>query len=580
MREITDELRRLTPDECLALRARGCDAEDWVEVFVSDDFEVQQLWRVRLSGRVEIGRGVKITESYVANYSIGEGSVVEDVTRLECRAESSFGVGVEVSTINENGGRRVAIVPQLTSQVGYLWAMNRHRAGLLERLHSMAEAEASECRSGVGRIGRRCRIVGARFIRECAVCDGVTIDGASLLECGTILDGAYVGVDVKAREFVVAEGARVDTGATMERCFVGECSIVAAGFSAVESLIFANSHLENGEAAAIFAGAHTVSHHKSSLLIAGLFSHFNAGSGTNQSNHLFKTGAVHQAIHLRGCKFASGAYVMAPAREGAFTMVKGAHNHHHDTLVFPYSYLIEEDGRSKLMPAANLSSYGTMRDISKWAARDKRSVRRDIINYEEHNPYITSLMLRGVNALHTMQEANEGSDEYLYERVVIRSTHLKRGVTLYNKAVAASLGAMLSRGEARDGGVDVAGEWIDLGGAYMPLQYVEGVMDRIESGELASFDSIDEEFRTFAAEYDDHAHRWALQLLAQMLGHTPDAEEVASMRMSAASCEEELAKLCARDGARDNSLSMAVGYGNDYDNEAIREADYRAVRGL
>ena len=45
-------------------------------------------------------------------------------------------------------------------------------------------------------------------------------------------------------------------------------------------------------------GPYTVSHHKSSLLIAGMFSFFNAGSGSNQSNHLFKSGAVHQACLL------------------------------------------------------------------------------------------------------------------------------------------------------------------------------------------------------------------------------------------------------------------------------------------
>ena len=95
------------------------------------------------------------------------------------------------------------------------------------------------------------------------------------------------------------------------------------GFTAAESLFSPNSHCENGEAASIFAGPYTVSHHKSSLLIAGMFSFFNAGSGSNQSNHLFKSGAVHQAVHLRGCKFASSAYIMSPALEGAFTMVMG-----------------------------------------------------------------------------------------------------------------------------------------------------------------------------------------------------------------------------------------------------------------
>ena len=85
-----------------------------------------------------------------------------------------------------------------------------------------------------------------------------------------------------------------------------------------------------------------------------MFSFFNAGSGTNQSNHLFKCGAVHQAVHRRGCKFASGAYVMSPAIEGVYTMIMGRHTHHHDTSVFPFPDLLEQE--AAFGPAARRQS--------------------------------------------------------------------------------------------------------------------------------------------------------------------------------------------------------------------------------
>ena len=46
-----------------------------------------------------------------------------------------------------------------------------------------------------------------RFIREVNIGEGATIDGASLLENGTVCAGAYVGIDVQARDFIAAEGA-------------------------------------------------------------------------------------------------------------------------------------------------------------------------------------------------------------------------------------------------------------------------------------------------------------------------------------------------------------------------------------
>lgn len=299
--------RHPTPEEIAALEALGNSAEAWSQIRVTEDFRPHQLLQARLEGIVEIGPGARVIRSRVSNYRIGEGSLVEGVTALECRSRSSFGNGVPVATMNECGGRTVKIFDTMSAQIAYLMAVYRHRPQAIAALERMIDAYAGNRTSEMGEVGRNCRIVGARFIREVRIGDNVTVDGASMLCNGTLCDGVRIGVDVKAYDFIAAEGARIDNGATVERCFVGENCRLDKGFSAAESLFFANSHCENGEAASIFAGPYTVSHHKSSLLIAGMFSFFNAGSGSNQSNHLFKSGAVHQAVHPRGCKFASGA---------------------------------------------------------------------------------------------------------------------------------------------------------------------------------------------------------------------------------------------------------------------------------
>ncbi len=575
-----DKLRHISAQEQLTLQQRGCYADCWGDLLVSEDFSPEQLRSVCFAGRVEIHSGVRISDSYISNYSIGARSVIEGCGRIECRKESSFGVGVLVNTINENGGRAVALTTSLTAQIAYVWALYRDRADMVQRLNAMAEQAAAESRSSMGRIGCDARIVGARFIREVNIGDRVVVDGASLLCDATILCDAFVGVDVKAEEFIAAEFSHIDTGATIKRCFIGESAIVGSGFSAVDSLIFSSSHLENGEAASIFAGPYSVSHHKSTLLIAGLFSFFNAGSGSNQSNHLFKCGAVHQAIHQRGCKFASGAYIMAPACEGPFTMVKGYHAHHHDTSTFPYSYLLDDSaGRSILMPAANLTSYGTQRDIKKWVERDRRRVCRDIINFERDNPYLTGAMVKAVNALHTLTERDQTADEYMWERTVIRRSHLKRGVGLYNKAIAAAIGSMLSSGKRTDQYIST-GEWVDLAGAYIDKGYLDSLLGDLEGGVLSSFEQVDDRFRQFADHYADYAHSWAYALLSQLMGGEPTPEQLEQTIAAAQSAEAEIVRQCERDRARDCSMEMAVGYGVDSDDPKIKEADFRAVRNL
>ena len=570
--------RKLTSAETAALEALGNSAEDWSKVLVSEDFKPFQLLQSHLEGDVEIAAEARIVRSRVANYRIGTGSLVEGVTALECRRRSAFGNGVGVATMNECGGRTVKIFDRLSAQVAYVMAVYRHRPQTIAALEKMVDAYAEERSSEIGEVGSDCRIVGARFIREVRIGNGVEIDGASILENATLCDGARVGVDVKAYDLIAAEGSVIDNGSIVERCFVGESCRLDKGFTAAESLFFANSHCENGEAASIFAGPYTVSHHKSSLLIAGMFSFFNAGSGSNQSNHLFKSGAVHQSVHLRGCKFASGAYIMSPALEGAFTMIMGHHSYHHDTSAFPYSYLIEKEGRTTLMPGANLTSYGAVRDIEKWPARDRRERKRDVINFEEYNPYITEAMLRAVDTLHTLAEEDPDAPSYVYRKAVIRAAALKRGIGLYNKFVVAALGAMLDRGESASR-YDGSGRWLDVAGQYVTKREVEAILDAVDRGELTTPEEVDNRFRVFFVHYDDYAHSWAEGIYASLLGRVPTAAEIGDAIEAGRNAREAMRRTTDADRERDCSPEMAVGYGLDGDG-TTRMEDYRAVRDL
>lgn len=74
-------LRQLTPAETSALEALGNSAEAWSQVLVSADFKPFQLLQSHLEGHVEIASKARIIRSRVANYRIGEDSLVEGVDR-------------------------------------------------------------------------------------------------------------------------------------------------------------------------------------------------------------------------------------------------------------------------------------------------------------------------------------------------------------------------------------------------------------------------------------------------------------------------------------------------------------------
>ena len=571
------QYRHITPEERTLLEQRGCCAESWERVMVAPDFSVEQLRNVRLEGEVTIGSNSYIAYSTIRNYAIGNDCHIDSVLRMECRHDSTFGNGVMVATVNENGGRSIPIYNELTSQIAYIMAMMRNRTALIEELQRKVMARSEELRSSIGRIGDGATILGVKFIREVNISEGATIEGASHLENGTILRNATVGVDVRARDFIIDNDATVESGACIERCFVGEKSHLANGFTAADSLFFANCHCENGEAAAIFAGPFTVSHHKSSLLIAGIFSFFNAGSGTNQSNHLFKSGAVHQAVHLRGSKFGSNAYVMSPAIEGPYTVILGRHTRHHDTQDMPYSYLIEEDGHSSLVPAVALRSYGTVRDTEKWKSRDKRHLKRDNINFEEYNPYLTGKMLRGVDILTRLAEEDSEAKTYNYNRTVIKAPLLQRGIKLYNSAIAASIGMMLQAGDFSRASAESCGEWVDIAGQYLPHAHLEKILTEAAKSDT-TLEEIKQMFDTIMSQYADMAAAYACNLLGNLTGRTPTTQDIEDAISASRNIHARLRETTEDDRMRDIGSDMMIGYGYDFREREEQMADFRNTR--
>ena len=570
-------MRSLTNQEREILQLQGCSASCWDQVMVSDDFRTEQLQRVRLIGEVHIGSNSHITHSTIANYHIGNNCYIDSVLRIECRHSSTFGNGVMVAAVNENEGRSTPIYVELTAQTAYIMAMMRNRLNAVNNLKASAMRYAEAHRGEVGSIGDNVTIIGAKFIREVAIMSNTSIEGASLLENGTICNGCHIGVDVRARDFIISDSAIVESAASVARCFIGENTHLANGFTAADSLFFANCHCENGEAAAIFAGPFTVSHHKSSLLIAGIFSFFNAGSGTNQSNHLFKSGAVHQSVHLRGSKFGSNAYVMSPAIEGPYTVILGRHTRHHDTQDMPYSYLIEEDGSSTLIPAIALRSYGTIRDTQKWQQRDKRQLKHDNIHFDEFNPYITGKMLRGVDILTRLYDEDPEAKTYTFNRTIIKSAMLQRGIKLYNSAIVASIGSMLKRGNYNNAAAECSAEWVDIAGEYMPAPHLERILHTAEKQDI-ELEDIRTLFDEAMTSYDDMSAGYAYHILSSLLGHQATESEVAEAITAADNILIQMREATDADKQRDTGTSMMIGYGYDFRDEAEQRADFSNTR--
>lgn len=585
--------RKLTPSEIDTLESRGSFAEDWKDIEVTDKFDANNIIRCYFKGHNKLGKcsirntelrecsvadGVEITNTggFISRYDIGEGTKIENCGTIEVTGRTSFANGTMVATINEGGGREVPLFDDLSAQLAYITAMYRHRPDTVIRIHELIEKYARDAESDRGSIGDNVSLRNCTAIRNARIEADASVYGAALLDCCTLRKGARIGSGVMLKECIVAKNASVDAFSRLEKCFVGESCRIGSGFSALDSLFFANCHMENGEACSIFAGPYTVSHHKSTLLIAGYFLFFNAGSGANQSNHLFKAGPIHQGINERGCKFASNAYVMLPARNGAFCSVLGRHLNHHDSRSFPFSTTIEHDGKTFIIPANNLKSWGTVRDIMKWPQRDKRTgLVTDRINFEALSPYIGEKIAKAVEVSEKLLE-RQNIEVYKYERCNIRQSMLKHGLGHYRVALAAIIGKALSKGRI----VEAHDKWADIAGMYAPCAKIEKLLDYIETG-ANSIGDIETHLDALHAAYEDYAHSWALDMLEKQIGHAPSREEIEQAIATGMAAEHSLRKMAESDAKKEYDRLMMTGYGiDDSGNPDTVLRDFNSVRGI
>lgn len=565
-----ETFRKLTQDEIESLERQMCSATDWNTIEVAQDFSPEHIKYARFSGRVRLGSFrkefslaggmvkhsgiyyatlhnvtvgddccIENVKNYIANYTIGNGSFIENVDIILADGISTFGNGVEVSVLNEMGGCEVMMYDHLSAQLAFMMAFYRHKPSLLSNLRRMIGQYVRSVQSSVGTIGKDVVIADAGYIKNVRIGDCCKIEGASKLKNGSINSNSeapvHIGVGVIGDDFIISSGSNVEDGVTFSRCFIGQACRLGHNYSASDSLFFSNCQGENGEACAIFAGPFTVTHHKSTLLIAGMFSFMNAGSGSNQSNHLYKLGPIHHGVMERGSKTASDSYILWPAKVGAFSLVMGRHVCHQDTSDLPFSYLIEQQSTSYIMPGANLKSVGTIRDAKKWPSRDRRKGpgKLDSINFNLLSPFTIQKMLRAVNILQELKRiSGDTSDYYVYQSGRIKSSSLVKGLKYYGYAIDKFFGNSLitrimnaefsSLDELRKAFVPRSeygnGEWVDLAGMIAPEKAVEDIISDIEEGKTSELDVLNSRISAIHNQYYHYEWRWASKAMEEYYG--------------------------------------------------------------
>jgi carbonic anhydrase/acetyltransferase-like protein (isoleucine patch superfamily) len=531
-------MRNLTEKEITILTNQGCIAEDWSTIQVKDGFTPQYINNVEFYGQVTLGvfqKDVEVAPGFskhsgiryatLRNVVIGDNCLIEHVGTINTITGATFGQGTVISVLNEVGDGNVMIFDGLNSQLASLMVKYEHDKEFTQAVRSMIQKKIELTSQPITTIGDDVRITHTTAIINCHISDGCKIDGALRLQDCTLksMPGATVkiGVGVIAENSVIYNGSSVLNNAKLENCFVGEACVITDGFTAESSLFFANCYMSNGEACAAFCGPFSASHHKSSLLIGGMFSFYNAGSATNFSNHAYKMGPMHWGVLDRGTKTASGSYILMPAHIGTFSVCFGKLMHHPDTRKLPFSYLIAYGDEMYLIPGRNLTTVGLYRDIRKWPKRDKRpdEARNSVVNFDWLSPFSVGGIMVAKRTLEGLREISGDVATYNFHDYVIKNSSLKKGIKYYDIALRIYMGAVMKRHilEVPRSSVGT-GKWSDLSGLLIPVTEEERIVEAIKSGELNSIAAIREEFITANRNYSEYRWAWSYRLIREYYG--------------------------------------------------------------
>ena len=627
------EYRPLVMPEIEILKQQGCTSTDWEQISVSNLFSPEMVHNVQFSGSVSLGDNsgtvafsggivrncgiynasihncsigdhvyIHHISNYIANYDIEDHVILENIELCFIDGETSFGNGIKVSTLDETGGRGVMIYDKLSAHLAYFQAWYKHRHGLIQEIESKITEYAESVKSNRGTIGKFSVIRNCRLIKNVKFGPYSQIYGPTRLENGSVNSNKFapikLGAGILAENFIVSSGAEISDGVIISNCFIGQGSILGKQYSAENSLFFANCQGFHGEACSIFGGPYTVSHHKSTLLIAGMFSFCNAGSGSNQSNHMYKLGPIHHGIVERGSKTTSDSYILWPAKIGAFTLVMGRHYKNTDTSDLPFSYLIESKDESWIAPGINLRSVGTIRDVLKWPRRDRRKdpEKLDCINFNLLSPFTIQKMQKGLDILRSLKDiSGETTEVFAYRNTLISKSALDKGIDLYEKAIYKFLGnSVISRINKcnvknwddilecmKPQDTIGQGDWSDLAGLIAPKTEINKLIGSIEKKEKSSLAEIEQEFKKLHANYYEYEWVWSAKLLVEITGKKIEDLKINDLISLIKKWKESvigLDQMLYEDAKKEFGMDSMTGFGMD-GNKTTQKLDFEQVRG-
>lgn len=522
----------------------GNRAEDWSLVQVSNACDLSLIRNNVFLGRVQLGAmeqgfvshgDLRLPEGLynsmlsdatvgdrcavhnvhmLSGYTVGDHCLLFNIDEMTATAPNVENDYPWIEPMNENGGRRILPFSGMTIGDAYLWAKYRDHDRMVQRLEAMTRRLLATPAGSYGHVGSHCIIKNTRTLHNVAVLSDeetpTRIEDCIVLADGVVGYGCTCEYGCIAMRFVLGEHVHLEFGVRLNDTVVGDNSTIAR--CEVGNNIIFPAHEQ---------------HHNNSFLIAALVqgqSNVAAGA-TLGSNHNGRTADGEMSA---GRGFWPGLCVSIKhnCRFASYTLLAKGDYPSELNITLPFALVNNNVAKNRLevMPAYwwMHNMYALDRNSTKFARRDKRTLRQQHIEFSPLAPDTAEEMLvgRGLLYLWTTKAYQNGGQTRVVahgmERGKRETVILKPGEAYraYEEMLVYYAMAQLDGTEHYDG--ERTQRWVNIGGQLVAGPDMDRLTDDVEQGRIASWEELHRRMDTLWAEYPEQKRRHAYGVLCEL----------------------------------------------------------------
>lgn len=587
-----DCFRHLFQNEIEILLQNGNNCKNWNDVLVQDQFIVSIIKNTTFAGLVRIGRmenfylkyhdfsvPVGITNStviscdigencaihnctYLANYIIGEYSILSKIDEMCTTDHAKFGEGivkdgenedvrVTIEALNEAGGREIYPFYDMITADAFLWSKFRDDKELIKKFQEITQNSCDSRRGYYGKVGAESVIKSCRIIKDVNFGNCVYVKGANKLKNLTIKSSSeepsQIGEGTELVNGIIGFGSRIFYGAKAVRFVMGNNCELKYGARLIHSVLGDNSTISCCEVLNTLIFPFHEQHHNNSFLIAAMIQGQSnlAAAATIGSNHNTR-GNDGEIIAGRGFWPGLSSTLKHNCKFASFVLISKGNYTAELNIEYPFSLVInnEYENQLEIMPAYYWmhNMYSIERNNKKFPKRDKRKTKTqhietnylapdsvyDIINaikilkmqienawkqekgmaipiekiIDEHYDDAKKLFVNAENAEHSKRKVKilKAIDAYKSYHEMLVWYGVTTLAEYFVKTNKSILNFQMAKENIEINNFDFS--WVNIGGQLVPEKKLKVLFSEIKSNKLDTWQKIHNAYDQLYSEYE------------------------------------------------------------------------------